>query len=288
MGASPPAGRVCLRPQGHRRGGGAGILAWARKCAILEAVAAKGEVFLGDYDFEVIGPLRVCISREHRFGTDAFLLASFARPKKGAKVCDLCSGCGIVPLLWFRDEKKAPSLAYAVELLPQAVEQMEITRRENALEGRFLPLLRDLRALSEKDIPPASLDLVSCNPPYNPPGAGMPAQSNHRLTARHEVACDLPAIAGTAARLLRFGGRFCLCGRPQRLPGAMEALRSAGLEPKRLRFVQKLAETPPWLFLLEGRKGGRPFLQVEPPLLMENPQGGFTREVLELYGKIDP
>ena len=65
----------------------------------------------------------------------------------------------------------------------------------------------------------------------------------------------------------------------------MEALRGAGLEPKRLRLVQKLANTPPWLFLLEGRKGGKPFLQVEAPLLMEDSGGGFTREVLAIYGK---
>ncbi len=240
------------------------------------------------FSWEAIGPLRVCITKEHRFGTDAFLLADFARPRRGDKVCDLCAGCGIVPLLWFRQPERTPALAYAVELLPQAVEQMQATLRENAggpLEGRFFPILRDLRELSQAEIPPASLDLVTCNPPYNPPGRGIPAQSPHRLTARHQVACSLPQIAGAASRLLRFGGRFCLCGRPHSLPDAMKALRGAGLEPKRLRFVQKLADTPPWLFLLEGRKGGKPFLQVEPPLLMELPEGGFTPEVLGIYGK---
>ncbi len=237
------------------------------------------------YTYEDIPPLRVCISREHRFGTDAFLLSAFARAKPGDRACDLCAGCGIVPLLWFRRPDRAPGVAYAVELLPQAVEQMERTRAENALGERFVPILRDLRALTAADIPTASLDLVTCNPPYNQPGTGAPARTGHRLAARHEVACDLPAIAGAAARLLRFGGRFCLCGRPRRLPDAMEALRSAGLEPKRLRLVQKLGDTPPWLFLLEGRKGGKPSLQVEAPLIMENPEGGFTREVLAIYGK---
>ena len=50
------------------------------------------------------------------------------------------AGCGIVPLLWFRQPERTPALAYAVELLPQAVEQMQATLRENAggpLEGRF-------------------------------------------------------------------------------------------------------------------------------------------------------
>jgi len=240
---------------------------------------------LPDYTFEEIGPLRLCVSREHRFGTDAFLLADFARPRRGERACDLCSGCGIIPILWLRREENRPAAVYAVELLEQAAEQMELTRRENRLEEVFFPLCRDLRALENRDIPPASLDLVACNPPYHPPGRGIPAQSPHRLAARHQVACDLGGIAEAAARLLRFGGRFCICGRPQSLPDAMEALRKAGLEPKRLRFVQKYGDTPPWLFLLEGRRGGRPSLRVEAPLLMERPEGGFSPEVLAIYGK---
>ncbi len=42
--------------------------------------------------FEEIGPLRLCISKEHRFGTDAFLLADFAQARRGDRACDL--GCG--------------------------------------------------------------------------------------------------------------------------------------------------------------------------------------------------
>lgn len=235
------------------------------------------------FTFETIGSLRLCVSREHRFGTDAFLLAGFSRVRRGDRACDLCAGCGIIPLLWLRDEPR-PAVVYAVELLEQPIAQMELTVRENGLENRLIPIHRDLRELAG-EITPGSIDLVACNPPYFRPGTGAPAQTSHRLAARHEVSCDLPAIAETAARLLRYGGRFCLCGRPQRLADAMEALRDTGLEPKRLRLVQKHADTPPWLFLLEGRKGGRPSLRVEPPLLMENPGGGFTREVLEIYGK---
>ena len=237
------------------------------------------------FTFENIGPLRLCITREHRFGTDAFLLAAFSRVRRGDRACDLCSGCGIIPVLWLRNEPR-PAVAYAVELPEQAINQINLTIRENALENQLVPIHKDLRELVG-EIPPASIDLVTCNPPYFRPGTGAPARSPHRLAARHEVSCDLPAIAEAAARLLRYGGRFCLCGRPQRLPDAMEALRDNRLEPKRLRLVQKHADTPPWLFLLEGRKGGKPSLRVEAPLLMENPGGGFTREVLEIYGKED-
>ena len=56
------------------------------------------------------------------------------------------------------------------------------------------------------------------------------------------------------------------------------------MEPKRLRFVQQRPESPPWLFLLEGKLGAKPFLQVEAPLLIEG-EGGFSKEVLRIYQK---
>ena len=34
------------------------------------------------------------------FGTDAVLLAAFANVKATDRVCDLGSGCGILPFLW--------------------------------------------------------------------------------------------------------------------------------------------------------------------------------------------
>jgi tRNA1Val (adenine37-N6)-methyltransferase len=242
---------------------------------------------LEELSLERIGSLGLWISREHRFGTDAFLLADFARVRQGERACDLCSGCGILPVLWFREEP-FPQAAWGVELMEEPFRLMERTLGENpSLSGRFFPLLRDLRDLTGV-LPAGTMDLVTCNPPYTPPGRGIPPHTPGRLTARHQGECPLPELARSAARLLRFGGRFCLCGRPQYLPDAMEALRGAGLEPKRLRLVQKLADTPPWLFLLEGRRGGKPFLQVEAPLLMESPQGGFTPEVLKIYGKEIP
>ena len=93
-------------------------------------------------------------------------------------------------------------------------------------------------------------------------------------------------VCKAAAQLLRFGGRLCLCQRPERLADVLCAMRSAGIEPKRLRFVAKHADTEPWLFLVEGKKGAKPFMRVEPVLAVEEKTGGFTKEVLMAYGKV--
>ncbi len=77
-----------------------------------------------------------------------------------------------------------------------------------------------------------------------------------------------------------------MCQRPERLCDVLEAMRQNGIEPKRLRFVHQRPDTAPWLFLAEGKKGAKPFLQVEKPFLIEG-EGGFSRELLDLYGKED-
>ena len=63
----------------------------------------------------------------------------------------------------------------------------------------------------------------------------------------------------------------------------MEAMRQNGIEPKRLQFVSKNAKTPPWLFFIEGRRGGKPFMQVLPPLFAYKEDGTFTDEVMAAY-----
>ncbi len=87
-----------------------------------------------------------------------------------------------------------------------------------------------------------------------------------------------------AAYALRFGGSFCLCQRPERLVDVIAALRSHKIEPKRLRFVQQRQSTKPSLFLLEGKKGGKSGLIVEPAFIIENESGGFSDEMKAAYG----
>ena len=83
---------------------------------------------------------------------------------------------------------------------------------------------------------------------------------------------------------MRFGGRLCLCLRPQRLAEAVEVFHSHQLEPKRLRLVQQRAGKAPFLFLLECRRGGKPGMEVGPVLLLEREDGSPTQEIEAIYG----
>lgn len=246
------------------------------------ARGGSGGINLDGYSWEELAPgVRVCVSREHRFGTDAFLLADFAAPRRKDMACDLCSGCGIIPLLWFREE--GPRQVWAVEIQPEAAKQLSLSVEESGLAGRVIPLQADLRALPDA-VSKGVFDLVTCNPPYQAAGGGILSEAPSDRIARHEVLCRVEDVCRTAAGLLRFGGRLCLCQRPERLADVVCAMREAGIEPKTLRFVQKREDTAPWLFLIEGKKGAKPFLRTLPPLIIQG-EGGFSRELLRIYRK---
>ncbi len=231
---------------------------------------------MSEFRFEPLGEkLNICVSNEHSFGTDAFLLSAFASPKKSDVVYDLGTGCGIIPVLWYRTTP--PKKVFAVDVQPQAIEQLEITVKENALEG-FSPICADLKELKPVEL----ADVVTCNPPYKATGTGIVSELTAEQIARHEVLCNIYDVTDAAARLLKFGGRLCICQRPERLCDVISAMKKSGIEPKRLRFVQKNSDSAPWLFLIEGKKGSKPFLTVEKPFLI-NEGSEPSEETKKLY-----
>lgn len=218
-------------------------------------------------------------------GTDSFLLSAFPALRPNTRVCDLGCGTGLLGLLLLRRE---PCLSVTgMEISPRALELAGRAAAENGLAGRMTFLQGDLRRPEE--LPGCgSFDLAVCNPPYFSVGAGAPADGKARQVARSEAGCTVEEVCRCAARLLRWDGRFCLVYRPERLCDALLALRESGLEPKRLRMVQNTASAAPSLVLIEGRRGGRPGLRAEPPLLLQNTDGTPSAELNAAYGRSAP
>lgn len=233
--------------------------------------------------FEKLGEsCEICVTKEHTFGTDAFLLADFAKARHKDIVCDLGTGCGIIAVLMrLRYE---PKQVYGVDIQPQAIEQFELTVSRSGLKETY-PLLMDLKALTN-DAPLGRCDLVTCNPPYKAAKAGIESELSAHKIARHEILCNISDVCAAGNKLLKYGGRLCLCNRPERLADVMCAMRENGIEPKYLRFVSKSANDAPWLFLIEGRKGGGSFMQVLPQLYISG-SVGISPELAQIYGKTD-
>ena len=214
-----------------------------------------------------------------RPGTDSFLLSAFPRLRPGLRVCDLGSGTGLLGLLLMQRQDLSVT---GVELQMEAVRLAERAAAANGLTDRMRTVpgdLRNIRAL----LPAGAFDLVVCTPPYYPPGSGAVSPDDARRTARTESACTLADICRAAAYLLRWGGSVCLVHKPERLTDLLCLLREHALEPKRLRFVEACAGAAPSLVLIEGRRGGRPGLAAERPLILQNPDGSPTAELDAVY-----
>ena len=231
---------------------------------------------------EIGGGVKACISKEHTFGTDAVLLADFAKIKRGETVCDLGSGCGIIPLLWSRMYE--PLKMYGIEINADAVGQMEKAVEVNGLEEKFLPVHADMRNLQDKTLY-GKMNVVSCNPPYYTLKSGAVSSKESRRTARSEAECTMSDICEIASKLLKYGGRFVMCQKPERLTDALEEMRNHGIEPKRMRFAKQSAEKGPWLVLIEGKRGGGNGLKVETDLITGKDENGeYFSEMKKIYG----
>lgn len=228
------------------------------------------------------GGLQIYVSDSYHFSTDTILLAHFSLPSGKKRCADLGTGCGTIPLLWLREN---PNLDIAaVEIQNEACELARRTVEFNGLEQNLTIFNADLKELKGK-LPFGAFDVVACNPPYKRGGSGIQNPENALTVARHETECTLDDICEAASNLLQFGGKFCLCQRPERLADVMESMRRFDLEPKRLRMVQQRPSKPPKLFLIEGRRGGKSgFLDVLPTLFIEDGNGGFSEEMMAIYG----
>jgi len=212
------------------------------------------------------GGIVVCTDLNHKIGTDAFLLSAFASPKRIETTCDLGCGCGIISLLWFAGDSP-PKLSYGLEIQPGAAALARRSAECSNISKKFIAVHGDLRELPEC-VPRAKFDLVTCNPPYNIVGSGVMSTQDSAQIARHETTCTIDDVCAAAAKLLRFGGRLCICHLPERLPDLLEAMRAHRIEPKRLQLVHKNSQSSPWLVLIEGKLGSKPFLKVEPAIFL--------------------
>lgn len=231
----------------------------------------------------VMGDTQVLTTADHRFGTDAMLLSHFAAPHKGEQVCELGTGCGAIALRLCAGWE--PSAVHGVDISPEAIDLAQ--QSAAAFAGMVRPTFAVGDWREPREIAPAgSFQRVVCNPPYFPPASGGVSEQPAARLARHEQADTLESVCRAAAWLLRSGGRFCLCHRPERLTAVLAALTACRLEPKRLQAVQQRGDTAPWLFLVEARKDGHSGLVWESPLILQQADGSPSEAYRSIYGEL--
>ena len=245
------------------------------------------------------------------FGTDAVILADYAKAKPGERVMDLCSGNGIVPILMLARYPKATYTA--LEIQPEMAQMARRSMQLNGIEDRITVLQGDLRSLTGgagdaaprsgggladcnaaaqdgafagPQLRPHSFHVVTVNPPYM-------KTSNPQLLndapavqiARHEICCSLRDVMEAAAHLLMSKGRFYMVHRPQRLAEIFEEMQRVKIEPKGMQLVHPYIDKEPTQVLIEGVYQGGREMRIKPPLITYEAPGVYTKQMLEVYGQ---
>lgn len=214
-----------------------------------------------------------------KFGTDAVLLADFAKGARGS-VLDLCSGTAIVPLLL--SVNTHISEISALEIQPDIADMAARSVGLNLLENKIRVTCGDLKRVSEI-YPKRSFDAVTCNPPYMKHGGGIQNEYSGKTIARHEVCCTLEDVIVACRDMLKSRGRMFMVHKPNRLAEIIYTMSKHKIEPKRMRLVYASRTGGATLVLIEGMSDGGVEMSVEPPLYIYDEQGGMSAELKRIY-----
>jgi tRNA1Val (adenine37-N6)-methyltransferase len=197
----------------------------------------------------------------YRANVDALHLAAFAGTKKIARAAfDLGAGSGAVGIALLRAE--AAAHVTFVEIDDEASHCCAQNLQDNAIEKSSRVIEGDVLDVASKHRGEA--DLVVCNPPYVPLGAGRAPPEARRAKARQG---DLPHFISAARVLLGRRGRVCFVYPAHNLTGILARFRDVGLEPKRLQLVHAKRHAPARIVMIEAQAAKPGGLVVEPPLI---------------------
>ncbi len=218
------------------------------------------------------------------FGIDAVLLSGFVQVKNGAKVLDLGTGTGIIPIL-VEAKTKAAHIS-GLELQDDSADMATRSVKLNNLESKISIVQGDIKEASHI-FEEASFDVITTNPPYMTEHHGLVNPDMPKAIARHEIYCTLEDVVREGAKLLKVSGKFFMVHRPYRLIEIINTLSKYKLEAKRIRFVHPYIDKEPNMVLIEAVKGGRSRVKIEPPLVVYEDINVYTKEIYEIYGYED-
>ena len=209
------------------------------------------------------------------FGTDAFLLSSFVKPKKSGVAAEIGSGSGIISLLLAKRQKFKK--IYALEVQEYYASLTARNAVLNGVDNIVQAIHTDARSFKTE------CDTVFMNPPYMKTESGKRNIDDGKYAARHEVFGDVKELCLSASKMLKYGGDLNVVYRPDRLADLICAMRESGVEPKSICFVHQTPSHSPCLVLICGKKGGKSGVTLSRPLFLTDSEGNDTDDCKYIY-----
>ncbi len=222
-----------------------------------------------EIDLFMDGRLKLIQSKDgYRFSIDAVFLSEFVTIRPDDVVIDLGTGCGIIPLMLLLT--KPVGHVYGIEIQKELACQAARNAEINGFTEKLDIILGDIRKPCFRA---RSADVVTCNPPYRKVKSGRINPDLRRAIARHELLMTVDDILRTAGEILGKRGRVAMIYPVERLMDVLVQMRHHHLEPKKIRIHYSTPQSGAKLALIEASLGGRPGLEILPPLIG---QGRFT------------
>ena len=214
----------------------------------------------------------------YKFSTDSVLLANFGKAKASDKYLDLCSGSGVVAILFSWKNKIKES--FVVEIQERLADMAKRSIEANNLNIKVIndDLINCLKHFEQE-----SIDVITVNPPYNILTNDI--EETEISIATHELKTSLESIAMTAGKLLKFGGKLFMVHRADRIADIMFELKKCKLEPKKLQIVYPKVQKEPNLVLIEAKKGAKSGIKILEPLILMTQEGTETEQLKKIYNR---
>lgn len=229
---------------------------------------------------------RLCLyqkKRGYRFSVDAVLLGCFAARKAVARVADLGTGSGVLPVIL--SKCGAVEKITGIELQKDLASLAKKNISHNGCSEKVDVLCTDIKKIKEV-LSPETFDTVVTNPPFYRIGSGKVNPENENAIARHELKATLHDFLTGAAFLLKQGGRFFAVYRPSRITDLVHEMRECRIEPKVFQFVHPSANDPANIVLVEGIKGAGTEAKIVPPLILYQEDGKYTEQANAVFAGI--
>lgn len=217
-----------------------------------------------------------------KFGTDAVLLTDFVDVSKGAKVLDLGTGTGIIPILLAAKTKASNIIGIEIqdEMANMAKRSVSLNSLEDSVEIKHGDIKNALHEFSL-----SSFDVIVSNPPYSKKNAGITNLDDSKSISRHEILITLEELVAVSARLLKPGGQLAMVHKPERLVDIVWEMRKNKVEPKYIRFVHPTPNKKANILLIKGTRDGGADLKMMPPLYIYDQNGNYSDEINQIYSR---
>lgn len=217
------------------------------------------------------------------FGIDAVLLSDFAKKiKSKAKVMDLGTGTGIIPILLSKKTDLNHIIGVEIqedvyEMAVRSIILNDLTDKCEIINENIL----NLNNIYENN----TFDVIVTNPPYKKQNTGLINKDTRKIVSRHEITAKLEDLIEIASKLLKDKGEFYMIHRPDRMVDILNLMRKYKVEPKEIRLVYSKVNESPKMLLVKGVKNAKPFLKFMENLYVYTENGEYSNEIYKIYEK---